>query len=62
MAGYGTAMKEQKSQKPVVNTCGDCGVEITDSEILCQDCLWPKKDVQVYDDKTILGECHEFRG
>jgi hypothetical protein len=39
MAGYGTAMKLQKSQKPEVNRCGDCGVEISDSQILCQKCI-----------------------
>ena len=41
MSGYGTAMRKaekQRTPRPEVNTCGDCGIEITDSEILCQDC------------------------
>ena len=39
MSGYNATMRMEREQKVKVNTCGDCGVEITDSEILCQDCI-----------------------
>ena len=39
MSGYNAVMRMEREQKVKVNTCGDCGIEITDSEILCQDCL-----------------------
>jgi hypothetical protein len=38
MSGYNATMRMEREHKVKVNTCGDCGVEITDSEILCQDC------------------------
>ena len=60
MSGYGVAMRRtEKQTKPEVNTCGACGVEITDSQILCQNCLWLQLDGKADDEKTVSGECHE---
>lgn len=45
MSGYGTAMrKTERESRPEVNTCGDCGIEISDSEIICQDCQKDEDD------------------
>jgi len=57
MSGYSATMRMERAQKPEVNRCGDCGVEISDSQILCQDCLWSQIDGKAYDEKTISGEC-----
>ena len=38
MSGYSATMRMEREQKVKVKVCGDCGIEITDSEILCQDC------------------------
>jgi hypothetical protein len=57
MSGYGVAMRRtEKQMKPEVNTCGDCGGEISDSQILCQSCLWLQLDGKAYDEKTISRE------
>ena len=39
MSGYSATMRMERAQKPEVNRCGDCGVEISDSQILCQKCI-----------------------
>ena len=44
MSGYNATMRMEREQKVKVNTCGDCGIEITDSEILCQACIKSEVD------------------
>ncbi len=44
MSGYSATMRMEREQKVKVNTCGDCGIEITDSEILCQACIKSEVD------------------
>jgi hypothetical protein len=45
MSGYGVSMRRtEKQTKPEVNTCGDCGIEISDSQILCQKCIKNEAD------------------
>jgi hypothetical protein len=42
MAGYGRAYERESKLKgdraPRVMTCGDCGVEVGATELLCKDC------------------------
>lgn len=39
MAGYGAKeARINREREARVTTCGDCGVEIDDTRILCEDC------------------------